>query len=106
MQMEAGDFLPAPEGAGLPDSSNTVGFIHRLEFDTVRAYLRCCSPRLTLRGTGYGQLTCIPTLRVRRLRLEIEVVDYDIYAIAATAVSVSSHPLKEMGLLSPCTPTL
>jgi len=32
------DFLPAPEGAGLPDSSNTFGFIHRLEFDTVRAY--------------------------------------------------------------------
>ena len=26
--------------------------------------------------------------------------------IAATAGSVSSHPLKEMGLLSPCTPTL
>jgi len=32
------DFLPTPEGAGLPDSSNTFGFIHRLEFDTVRAY--------------------------------------------------------------------
>jgi len=35
---EPSDFLPAPEGAGLPDSSNTFGFIHRLEFDTVRAY--------------------------------------------------------------------
>jgi len=40
------------------------------------------------------------------LTLEIEVVAYYIYMIAATAGSVSSHPLKEMGLLSPCTPTL
>jgi len=31
-------FSPSPEGAGLSDSSNTFGFIHRLEFDTVRAY--------------------------------------------------------------------
>ena len=38
VRKEEGDFLPAPEGAGLPDSSNTFGSIHRLEFDTVRAY--------------------------------------------------------------------
>jgi len=37
-KISIGDFLPVPEGAGLPDSSNTFGFTHRLEFDTVRAY--------------------------------------------------------------------
>jgi len=53
--------------------------------------LRCCLVPGWLYGVqGTGNWLVFPTLRVWRLTLEIEVVDYDIYMIAATAGSVSS----------------